>query len=178
MAGAFKYCIKERLMMSLHHLRLWTDIVWNTDISVWEKNKTVEKNQSTFGETVLAVPNNFPACLRAQKVQKRAAKSGMDFLSSVSAAERLEDELKELIEAQIKGDAEAVFDEAGDVLFSAVNTCRLAGADCEEALRAATQKFTARFVKCEQLIIADGKDITDLNELELDVYWHKAKKEL
>ncbi len=147
-------------------------------LSVWEKNKTVEKNQSTFGETVLAVPNNFPACLRAQKVQKRAAKSGMDFLSSVSAAERLEDELKELIEAQIKGDAEAVFDEAGDVLFSAVNTCRLAGADCEEALRAATQKFTARFVKCEQLIIADGKDITDLNELELDVYWHKAKKEL
>ena len=131
-----------------------------------------------FGETVLAVPNNFPACLRAQKVQKRAAKSGMDFLSSVSAAERLEDELKELIEAQIKDDAEAVFDEAGDVLFSAVNTCRLAGADCEEALRAATQKFTARFVKCEQLIIADGKDITDLNELELDVYWHKAKKEL
>ncbi|MDE5721494.1 MAG: nucleoside triphosphate pyrophosphohydrolase [Clostridia bacterium] len=144
-------------------------------LHVWEKNKTVEKSQTTFGETVLAVPNNFPACMRAQKVQKRAAKSGMDFLSSVSAAERLEDEVRELIEAQLAEDEHAIFDEAGDVLFSAVNTCRLAGVDCEEALRAATKKFTNRFVKCEQLIIADGKDITDLNELELDVYWHKAK---
>lgn len=145
-------------------------------LSVWEKNKTVEKHQSTFGETVLAVPNNFPACMRAQKVQKRAAKSGMDFLSSVSAAERLEDEVRELIEAQLAEDKDGIFEEAGDVLFSAVNTCRLAGVDCEEALRAATKKFSERFVKCEQLIIADGKDITDLNELELDVYWHKAKK--
>lgn len=144
-------------------------------LSVWEKNKTVEKSQTTFGETVLAVPNNFPACMRAQKVQKRAAKSGMDFLSSVSAAERLEDEVRELIEAQLAEDKDGVFEEAGDVLFSAVNTCRLAGVDCEEALRAATTKFADRFVKCEQLIIADGKDITDLNELELDVYWHKSK---
>ncbi|MDE7181926.1 MAG: nucleoside triphosphate pyrophosphohydrolase [Clostridia bacterium] len=144
-------------------------------LSVWEKNKTVEKSQTTFGETVLSVPNNFPACMRAQKVQKRAAKSGMDFLSSVSAAERLHDEVMELIAAQLDEDKDGIFDEAGDVLFSAVNTCRLAGVDCEEALRAATKKFTDRFVKCEQLIIADGKDITDLNELELDVYWHKAK---
>jgi len=145
-------------------------------LNVWEKNKTVEKHQSTFGETVLAVPKNFPACMRAQKVQKRAAKSGMDFLSSLSAAERLGDEVRELIEAQAAEDKDGVFEEAGDVLFSAVNTCRLAGVDCEEALRAATDKFIKRFVKCEKLIIEDGKDITDLDELKLDVYWHKAKK--
>lgn len=147
-------------------------------LNVWERNKTVEKHQTTFGETVLAVPNNFPACMRAQKVQKRAAKSGMDFMSAVSASERLTDEIAELISALVAEDKEGTFDEAGDVLFSAVNTCRLAGVDCEEALRAATQKFTKRFVKCEQLIIADGKDITDLNGLELDWYWLKAKNEL
>lgn len=147
-------------------------------LNVWEKNKTVEKHQSTFGETVLAVPNNFPACMRAQKVQKRAAKSGMDFMSAVSASERLSDEIGELISALVAGDKEGIFDEAGDVLFSAVNTCRLAGVDCEEALRSSTRKFIKRFVKCEQLIIADGKNITDLNELELDWYWLKAKNEL
>ena len=147
-------------------------------LSVWEKNKLVEKHMSTFGESVQAVPSNFPACMYAQKVGKRAGKSGMDFLSPVSAFERLQDEFAELIEAMQSEDKERVFDEAGDVLFAAVNTCRLAGVDCENALRASAKKFAKRFIKCEQLIIADGKNITDLNELELDIYWERAKDEL
>ena len=147
-------------------------------LSVWEKNKLVEKHMSTFGESVQAVPSNFPACMYAQKVGKRAGKSGMDFLSPVSAFERLQDEFAELVEAMQSEDKERVFDEAGDVLFAAVNTCRLAGVDCENALRASAKKFAKRFIKCEQLIIADGKDITDLNELELDIYWERAKDEL
>lgn len=144
-------------------------------LGVWDKNKLKEKHMTTFGESVMAVPKNFPACMRAQKVGKRAAKSGMDFLSPVSASEKLWEEVKEMVEAMQSGDKSAVFDEAGDVLFAAVNTCRLAGVDCEEALRAATDKFVSRFVECEKLIIADGKDITDLDELELDYYWVKAK---
>jgi tetrapyrrole methylase family protein/MazG family protein len=113
--------------------------------------------------------------MRAQKVQKRAAKSGMDFLSAVSASEKLGEEVAELLNVLIDDDKPRVMDEAGDVLFSAVNVCRLAGVDCEEALNQATKKFTDRFVLCEKLIIADGKDITDLNELELNYYWHQAK---
>lgn len=147
-------------------------------LGVWEKRKMVEKHQETFGESVLAVPKNFPACMRAQKVGKRAAKSGMDFLSPISAADKLAEEIDELLDAAIKEDKSAVFDEAGDVLFAAVNTCRLAGVDCEEALKAATNKFTERFVKCEQLILADGKIMTDLNELELNWYWLQAKNAL
>jgi len=147
-------------------------------LGVWEKNKQKEKGQSTFTESVLAVPKNFPACMRAQKVQKRAAKSGMDYLSSVSAAEGLTDELGELISALTDGNEAGVFEEAGDVLFSAVNTCRLAGVDCEEALAASTQKFVKRFAECEKLILADGKNMTDLNELELDYYWKLAKNAL
>ncbi len=146
-------------------------------LGVWEKNKVKEKGQDTFSDSVLAVPNNFPACLFAQKVQKRAAKSGMDFSSSVSAAERLAEEVTELLNALVAEDKNAVADEAGDVLFSAVNVCRLAGADCEEALRAAAKKFISRFVKCEQLILADGKQMTELDELELDGYWKKAKQQ-
>lgn len=144
-------------------------------LGVWDKNKAVEKNQTTFGESVMAVPKNMPACMRAQKVGKRAGKSGMDFLSPVSASEKLWEEVKEMVEAMQSGDKQATFDEAGDVLFAAVNTCRLAGVNCEEALAAATDKFSKRFVECEKLIIADGKDITDLDEMELDYYWMRAK---
>lgn len=147
----------------------------NSALSVWEKNKAIEKNQTTFGETVKAVPINFPACMRAQKVQKRASKSGMDFLSSVSASERLGEEVAELLDALIQEDKDHVKEEAGDVLFSAVNVCRLAGVDCEEALAEATAKFSDRFVKCEELVLADGKEMTDLNGLELDMYWKMAK---
>ena len=147
-------------------------------LSFWEKNKTIEKHFETFGESVEAVPSNFPACMYAQKVGKRAGKSGMDFLSPVSAFERLQDEFIELVDAMQADDKEGVFEEAGDVLFAAVNTCRLAGVDCEKALRAAAKKFAKRFIKCEQLIIADGKNITDLDGLELDLYWERAKKEI
>lgn len=147
-------------------------------LGVWDKNKLKEKHMTTFGESVAAVPKNFPACMRAQKVGKRAAKSGMDFLSPVSASEKLWEEVKEMVEAMRKGDKNATFEEAGDVLFAAVNTCRLAGVDCEEALRAATEKFVKRFVECEKLILADGKKMDALDGLELDYYWVKAKNAL
>ena len=147
-------------------------------LTVWEKNKKTEKHQDTYSESVLAVPKNFPACMRAQKVGKRAAKCGMDFLSPVSASEKLGEEVGELLEACISEDKAAIFDEAGDVLYSAVNVCRLAGVDCEEALRAATDKFIKRFVKFEQLALADGKVLTEMSGSEYDWYWLKAKNEL
>lgn len=147
-------------------------------LSVWEKNKKQEKGQATFTDSVLAVPKNFPACMRAQKVQKRAAKCGMDYLSSVSASEGLFGEVTELLNALADGKKDEVFDEAGDVLFSAVNVCRLAGVDCEEALRASTRKFTERFKKFEELIIADGKDVTKLDGSQYDWYWLQAKNAL
>lgn len=147
-------------------------------LGVWDKNKRKEKGQETYSDTVLAVPKNMPACMRAQKVGKRSSKCGMDFLSPVSASEKLSEEVGELLEACIKEDKEAIFDEAGDVLFSAVNVCRLSGVDCEEALRAAAKKFTERFIACEKLVICDGKDITKLSEAELDVYWERAKNAL
>lgn len=147
-------------------------------LGVWEKNKREEKHQSTVSETLLAVPKNFPACMRAQKVGKRAAKSGMDFISPISASEKLWEEIHELLDALLADNKEAVFDEAGDVLFAAVNTCRLAGVDCEEALRASTDKFVKRFVEFEKLIMADGKEITSLSNSEYDWYWLQAKNAL
>lgn len=147
-------------------------------LGVWESNKKVEKGQTTFADSVRAVPKNFPACMRAQKVQKRAAKSGMDFLSAISAAERLTEELAELIEALMAGNESEVFDEAGDVMFSAVNVCRLAGADSEQALSASINKFTERFCKCEELISADGETFENLDPSQRDYYWALSKNEL
>lgn len=144
-------------------------------LGVWEKNKKKEKGQNTFSESIMAVPFNFPACMRAQKVQKRAAKSGMDFLSPVSASEKLLEEVGELLNECIAENKEGIFDEAGDVLFSAVNTCRLAGVDCEQALRAATEKFVKRFVEFERIATENGEKIDEMDNSRQDYYWALAK---
>ncbi len=146
--------------------------------AVWEKNKAIEKQHSTYGESILAVPNNFPACMRAQKVQKRAAKSGMDFASALDAAKKLAEEVEELIQALTKGDNVNIQEESGDVLFSALNVVRLSGEDGEEALNRATNKFIERFVLAEQLALNDGKKLNELDELQIDWYYLKAKNEL
>ena len=144
-------------------------------LNVWEKNKMEEKHQTTFTESLKAVPVNFPACMRAQKVGKRAAKSGMDFLSSLSASEKMGEEVVELLKAMQAEDKDAVLEEAGDLLLAAVNTCRLAGVDCEQALAAATDKFIKRFEAFEQIATNDGKSLPDMCDAEYDYYWFLAK---
>lgn len=149
-------------------------------LGVWDKNKVKEKGQQTFGETLLAVPKNFPACMRAQKVGRRASKCGFDFPSPSSAAQKLSEEANEMVERINANDGAGIFEEGGDLLFAAVNTVRLAGVDCEEALRAATDKFIRRFVECEKLIAADGKKIEEVtaDEQLFDLYWERAKNAL
>ena len=82
-------------------------------LGVWENNKKIEKGMSSFSQTVLAVPKNFPSCMYAQKVQKRASKSGMDFTCPEEAAKKLAEEVEELLCALKQSDGAAVCDEAG-----------------------------------------------------------------
>ena len=145
-------------------------------LSVWEKNKAEEKGQKTAADTVRDVPKVFPAVMRAQKVGKRAAKFGYDFESAAQAGEKVKEELCELLEALGGGDAARISEETGDLLFSAVNVGRLAGADCEESLQASTEKFVQRFCRTEELILQDGKRMQDLPSAELWEYYERAKR--
>ncbi len=146
-------------------------------LSVWEANKKKEKGQDTYAKAVNDVPSCFPACMRAQKVQKRAGKSGFDFKDAFQAAEKITEELKEWHHACVQGDKKQIHEELGDLLFAVVNAGRLSGVDCELALKESVQKFSRRFTRTEELILADGKDITSLSAEELDGYYIKAKTE-
>ena len=150
----------------------------NGALDVWESNKAKEKHQESYADKVQSVPTNFPACMRAQKVQKRAGKCGFDFKDYTEAIDKLHGECRELIGAYASGDERQIKDEAGDILFSAVNVCRLAGVDCEEVLGNATEKFIKRFVQMEKLITADGKQIDKMSAKEMDEYYKRAKNEL
>ena len=150
----------------------------NGALSVWEKNKMTEKHQVTYADAVNDVPKCFPATMRAQKIGKRAAKAGMDFASVEDAAKRLQDELAEFFEAYKNGDKTQTEKELGDLLFAAVNVGRLAGCDCEKALKESAERFAARFTLAEKKALDDNKVVTELSEAEWDVYYQAAKQEL
>ena len=88
----------------------------------------------------------------------------------------VKEELEELLAALREGDAAHIGEEAGDLLFSAVNVGRLAGADCEEALSESTKKFVDRFCRTEELILADGKNMQGMSADELWAYYERAKR--
>ena len=135
-------------------------------LGVWEKNKRKEKHMTTFGETVQAVPVSFPACMRAQKVQKRASKAGLDKSKEQSAAD-----IRGLISSPEEKLSEA---DCGRLLFEAVRLCRLNGADSEQCLADAAESFANAFVKAEQLALAEGRELPSLSEKEWSDYLRRA----
>lgn len=144
-------------------------------LGVWEKNKRIEKNHKTAGESMGDLPKNLPALMYAHKLQKRAAASGFDFSGFNQAKHKITEEFDELLEAVEKGDKENILEECGDLLFAVVNSARLLGVQSEEALSKTSAKFLQRFLKMEELIAKDGKDIQKLSEKELDRYYNAAK---
>jgi MazG family protein len=141
----------------------------------WELHKERERGQQ---ESLLeGVPLALPALTRAEKLQKRAARAGFDWPSIHGVSEKVEEELNELREElQADADAAAVMDEAGDLLFAAVNLLRHAGIDPEAALRQANQKFSRRFGMVEKLSEAAGATVAETDLDTLDYYWDQAKE--
>lgn len=146
-------------------------------LSNWEQIKQQTKGQTTGTQTLLSVPKTFPALMRAQKVQKRAAKTGFDYPDLYWAMGDLESELDELQCAIEDEDPAQCFEELGDVLFSAVNMARFLKADAEQALNASTEKFISRFQKVEQLAAEQGIKLEDISIGEMEKLWKQAKEQ-
>lgn len=142
----------------------------------WEKNKYTEKRLDSAGERVKDVPECLPALLRAEKVQKRAAKFGFEFACADDIKAKIAEEISEFAAATASGDAEAMAEEGGDLLFSVVNLLRFTGVESENALAKSTAKFIERFINTEKLVKADGKQMETLSPIELDRYYNEAKK--
>lgn len=143
----------------------------------WDNIKQETKKQKTYAETLESVSNALPALMRSQKVGKRAARAGMDFPDTESTVECLDSEISELKSAMSEGDKEAIFDELGDVLFSAVNLARKLGIDAEECLTRSCDKFIGRFARTEELLRLEGNtNMASLSIDELNAYWNQSKQ--
>ncbi|ENB9663544.1 MULTISPECIES: nucleoside triphosphate pyrophosphohydrolase [Pseudomonas] len=148
--------------------------------SRWEEIKAEERAEKAQPEQLSLlddVPAALPALSRAAKLQKRAATVGFDWPAALPVLDKVREELDEVLQAMADGDADALEDEVGDLLFAAVNLARHLKHDPENALRRANRKFERRFRFIEQALRDSGRPIEDCNLDELDALWGEAKRQ-
>ena len=158
------------------HPHVFGDVtVQSTDeiLSNWEELKKKEKGQETQADALDAVARSLPALWRAEKVQKKAAKVGFDWPDVSGAMEKVTEETAEL-SAAMAGDGD-VTEELGDLLFAVVNAARFLKVDPEDALHAASDKFSARFRRVEEAAAAQGRRMEDMTLAEMDRLWDEVK---
>ena len=141
----------------------------------WDAIKKKTKAQKTQTEVLQSVSKALPALMRSQKVQQKAAKVGFDFEDYRQVAMEVEEELGEVMEAAEKGTSEAVFEEFGDLMFSAVNLSRFFDVNVENALTNATEKFINRFEYIERTAERRGVNLKDMTIQEMDELWSEIK---
>jgi MazG family protein len=123
----------------------------------------------------------LPALLRAEKLQKRAARVRFDWPHAQQVFDKLEEEVAEIHEEIDKGgdgggDPDRLEDEVGDLLFVVVNLARHLNVDPESALRRTNAKFERRFRAMEAALAACGEKAEDQSLDTLEELWQAAKR--
>jgi len=146
----------------------------------WEARKAAERAKKAPSEPVGAldgVARALPALLRAEKLQKRAARVGFDWKSIGPVLDKIEEELNEL-RAELyarQPDPARITDELGDVLFAVANLARHRKVDPEAALRSTNDKFERRFRYVEKRLAEQGRKPAEATLEEMEAFWQEAK---
>jgi MazG family protein len=145
----------------------------------WEVMKAAERARKAAPEgpasALDGVARALPALLRAEKLQKRAARTGFDWTETPPIFDKLEEEVAEVKAAIAGGDPAEIEDEVGDLLFVAANLARRLDIDPEQALRKANAKFERRFRAMEAAAAAEGVDFASLSLDDQEAYWQRVK---
>jgi len=158
-------------------LRTAQDVLKN-----WEDIKAAEKGvpSSSRPDSAISlldgIPSKLPALHQAHQMTAKAARVGFDWPRIQDVLEKLHEEAAELLEAHAAGNQEKMAEEAGDLLFVAVNVARFLGIDPETALRRSNAKFDRRFRQVEFRIKAEGRQMRDATLSEMDNLWEETKR--
>ncbi len=156
--------------MESRHPHIFTNSSGIMDETRWEDIKAGERASKGLVSALEGVALALPALMRAQKLQKRAARTGFDWPDPSGSEAKISEEIEELKAAT--SDPEK-FEEAGDLLFAVVNFVRAHGISAEDALRAANAKFERRFRGMEAIAKADFASLPLEAQEEL---WQQVKR--
>jgi|TARA_B110000967_G_scaffold33424_1_gene32081 XTP/dITP diphosphohydrolase len=138
----------------------------------WEQLKLQEGKESVLE----GVPKSLPAVIKASRIQEKVSGVGFDWEKPEQVWEKVQEELTELNEEIKAGHKENTEKEFGDVLFSMINYARFIGVNPENALEKTNKKFINRFQYLEKEAKKEGKDLSKMSLVEMDVYWEKSKE--
>jgi ATP diphosphatase len=155
--------------MEARHPHIFGDEDGVMEDSRWEALKAKERESKGAESALDGVAVALPALMRAQKLQKRAARTGFDWPDPSGSEAKILEELEELKTAP---SSTLKAEEAGDLLFAVVNFVRAHGVTAEEALRAANSKFERRFKAMEEL--AEGA-FPELSLDQQEELWQQVK---
>ena len=151
-------------------LRRHPHVFGDADKPDWEGIKAAERQGKDDDSALAGVALGLPALLRAEKLQKRAARVGFDWPDPSGAKAKI---VEEMTEVEAATNADELEEEFGDLLFAVVNWARKQGVDPEAALRRANAKFEGRFRAMEAM--ADGA-FASLNLDAQEALWQRAKQ--
>lgn len=166
--------LKEKLIHRHPHV-FGTAKINNADdvLKTWDKLKSEEKTERKSAMDGLS--RSQAALISAQKISKRAIKTGFEWPNEESLYDCVMSEIEEFKEAETERDKNHMEEEMGDILFAIVNLARWNKIDAEQALLKANKKFEKRFRKMEDLAT---KPLNDYSFEEFDNLWKQAKKSL
>ena len=163
--------INQKLIRRHAHVFGGTEVRTAEEVKAnWEAVKQQERgsDSSRLGE----IPAALPALAHSQLIQDRASIAGFYWDSAERTKEKIEEELRELEEAQTQEEKEW---ELGDVLIAVVNRGRWMGLQAEDSLRQANERFYRRFTCMEGLCKERGVDLTSISMSEKLALWQEAK---
>ena len=166
--------IKDKLIH--RHPHVFGDVKVNSTkdiIDNWDKLKAEEKKHRKSAMDGISKAQS--ALMSAQKISKKAVKTGFEWPDEKSLYECIYSEFDEFKEAEKAQNKEQMEEEFGDILFATVNLARWNKIDAEQALLKANKKFMTRFRKMEELATIP------LNEYSFEVYdalWKSAKNQV
>lgn len=156
--------------MEARHPHIYAAASGIMDEARWEDIKARERSAKGVASALDGVALALPALMRAEKLQKRAARTGFDWPDPSGSEAKIAEEIAELKAAASQ---EHKVEEAGDLIFAVVNYVRAHGISAEEALRAANAKFERRFRAMEDLA---GSDFPNLSLEAQEQLWQRVKK--
>lgn len=166
--------LKEKLIH--RHPHVFGNVKVNSTDDIlnnWDKLKAEEKTHRKSAMDGISKAQS--ALMSAQKISKRAVKTGFEWPNEKSLYECIYSEFEEFKEAEKEGNKDHMEEEYGDILFATVNLARWNKIDSEQALLKANKKFMKRFRKMEELAT---KPLNDYSFEEYDALWKQAKKQV
>ncbi|MCC5426297.1 bifunctional methyltransferase/pyrophosphohydrolase YabN [Clostridium botulinum] len=160
------------------HPHVFADLEINNSSEVlenWDKIKSKEQGTETYTDSIRHIAKTLPALMRADKVQKKAAKVGFDWDNIEDAMKKIIEEYKEIEDVYKSKNKVKILEEIGDLLFSVVNVARFLDIDPENALNYSIDKFINRFQYIEDEAISMGRQLDNMSLEEMDKLWKEAK---